>query len=116
MELMALGVIFIALLAIIGTLAPKSDPFPKANQTKPLSAAEERSLVKRVMTKNTRQSDLVIYWSDTLVTLTYAERKYLEQSGVIVSLTPHEVLIEDPATKRKVAVRRHGDPAAPRLP
>lgn len=58
---------------------------------------------------------LIIYWVDDLTLVNYAERKELEQNGQIVSLTPHEVLLLNPRTSRKAAVKRMGDPSAPAL-
>lgn len=58
-------------------------------------------------------SSLIIYWVDDLSPLNYPECKELEQMGQIVSLTPHEVLISNPRTNRKAAVKQMGDPTAP---
>lgn len=60
-----------------------------------------------------RLSDLlVVYWSDTYIELTRFERKDLEFYGVVVSVTPVEVLIEDSRNGRKAVVCSANDPVS----
>lgn len=118
--MIAIGLIIIAfsLAAIVGVLQrnQKGTLPPPPPPGKKLTPEEERLLVQRVFGSTERKSpSLVIYWVDTLKLLTYAERKEIEQTGKIVSMTPHEVLIEDPSRGRKLAVRKIGDPAAPKV-
>ena len=55
---------------------------------------------------------LAVFWADTLEPLTYRERRdILGERATLVSLTPHEVLIEVQNGKtRKVAVVSASDP------
>lgn len=119
MEVLGLVIIFIALLGIIRILQFGNNDFPtNIPPGKRLSEAEERAILQKVLNQNTsgkKNVTLVIYWADTLVLLTYVERKNLEQIGRLVSLTPSEVLIDDPRNGRKVVVKRMGDPTAPGL-
>jgi hypothetical protein len=113
-EILGLIVIFAALVAIVESVRvwQANRVFP----TKPMSLEEEAQLIRRVLSQpDGKKVSLIIYWVDTLKLLTYAERKALEQTGQIVSLTPHEVLLGDPVSGRKIAVKRMGDPAAPQL-
>jgi hypothetical protein len=77
----------------------------------------ENSLIRKVLNQpDGRKVSLIIYWADNLKLLTYSDRKHLEQTGIVISLTPREVLIEDPASGRKVVVKRMGDVTAPEVP
>lgn len=113
-----LFVIVLSLAGIVGILQRNQKPpvLPTVPPGKKLSPSEERVLIQQVFGASEKKTpSLVIYWVDTLKLLTYAERKEIEQTGRIISLTPHEVLIEDPSRGRKLAVRKVGDPAAPKV-
>jgi hypothetical protein len=60
---------------------------------------------------------MVIYWADTKKVLTHPERKSLEFSATVVSVTPREVLLEvgvgSGNKTRKVCVVGVFDPLAP---
>lgn len=57
---------------------------------------------------------LIIYWADTGVPLTHAERKALEDGTRIASVTTREILIKQ--GERLAVVRQIGDPQAPAAP
>jgi hypothetical protein len=59
---------------------------------------------------------MVIYWTDTKVPLSYAERMRIVQDAELISMTPSEILLQDTHTGRKVAVRGATDPHAPAIP
>lgn len=63
-----------------------------------------------------KRPTLVIYWADTRRLLSHRERRDLEFGGTIVSVTPNEVLLENPLTGRKVVVRGTLDAHAPKIP
>lgn len=59
---------------------------------------------------------IVIYWADTKVPLNFRERKDLEFSSTVISVTPEELLLENMNNHRKVVIRGTTDPAAPKVP
>lgn len=61
-----------------------------------------------------KEPSLVIYWADTRALLTFAERRELEQEGVLVAVTPLEILIEH-SSGRKAVVRGITDFHAPKI-
>lgn len=63
-----------------------------------------------------KKPTLVVYWTDTRALLTYSERQSLEMEGMVISLTPSEILIADPVSGRKAAIRGTTDPHAPSIP
>jgi hypothetical protein len=58
---------------------------------------------------------MVIFWADSRIPLTYAERKEVEDSGTLISVTPREILIQA-KHGRKVVVLGVTDPVAPPPP
>jgi hypothetical protein len=59
---------------------------------------------------------MVIYWADTRIPLTYAERSQMDQTAIfVVAITPREVLLALPGG-RKVVVRGVTDETAPKPP
>ncbi len=70
-------------------------------------------IADRLTSKIEKNPTLVIFWADNSTLLTYKERKGIEQTGRVVSLTPHEVLLEDVATGRQIVIRKKGDRTSP---
>lgn len=64
----------------------------------------------------TKRPTLVIYWTDSRALLSYQERKDLEFYGQVVSVTPLEILVENPMTGRKAAIVGTSDKSAPLVP
>lgn len=63
-----------------------------------------------------QRSTLVIYWTDSRALLTYQERKDLEFYGQIVSVSPYEVVVENPFVGRRAAIVGEDDDTAPSIP
>jgi hypothetical protein len=68
------------------------------------------------MSLDPKVPSLVIFWTDTRLVLSYREKKDIEFYGNVVSVTPFEVLIENPMTGRTASIRGVGDPHAPEPP
>ena len=61
--------------------------------------------------------NMVVFWAESRKPLTHAERKALEFTAVVVSITPQEILLEVGKGKtKKVAICGITDPKAPALP
>lgn len=68
---------------------------------------------------NDKVPNLIIYWADTRSPLTHLERRNLELSARVVSLTPREVLLDvrdRDGGSRKVVICGLGAPGAPDAP
>ncbi len=63
----------------------------------------------------TKKPTLIVYYTDTIIPLTFRERIGLSFASTVISVTPHEVLLED-KNRRKVSIQIIGNPGTPNPP